>query len=748
MRENVVAKGTKDGYLGDNRHWLLWCFKNQPNYLTEYAMTNIDAIIETRPTEKQNKRERRINRSMDKLIKGATRDALVHLSLVTPERFMQYLEELRHCRTGMRLSTSAYGNKRAALSDMFRRHGVNPTPKFEKTLSTLFTGFLRSVTTEKVEGQGDVKEGKDAMSVELYRKLAWWFLMEMSLEGVWAYCFLILTWCLMCRVNNTSKICMKHIQWNNDALRIYFTQQKTDQSGKQTKYPRHLYANSEEWLVCPVFALALYVLLLGAPALSDSRLFPGKNQFKRFGSKMKRVLKAHEKEVNALGFQLKDLGTHSIRKGASTYASSLPGGPSAAAIAIRAGWSMGTVKDVYIRYEQGGDQFVGRVLSMLPLLSPNFAVAPPQFSSELPRDWIDTTMSSIFSMVTEIPEICGKVTEMLLASLIRHSDVVSKWPSSHVIVQNCVLFRQADLVDTARPHVRTPVPWDKDGGEYIFTGVPPMVAVLHEVHGLAKQQETLVERTVEGIEAALDRRGVDIGSRTDEQTKALIRDATAEMRDELKEVKENLSNIGSVLSRGSGAMSGFELGVVSASGRAGGTEAGQLAQSAPVKHLYRFHTAPDGRIRRLPLDWRFPTGPTFLVWQQWLIGDHVRNVPPLRTLEFGDVRHLDKLPLEPGEKRRPARKILSDLRFLMNSIESKVRDAGQWTNEHTAASAHAMFLRVAHNFILQSSNKPLNRDGQKSWQTTVLNLRLKSRRRKGSAPRTGRGQSAQSQRAT
>jgi hypothetical protein len=170
------------------------------------------------------------------------------------------------------------------------------------------------------------------------------------------------------------------------------------------------------------------------------------------------------------------------------------------------------------------------------------------------------------------------------------------------------------------------------------------------------------------------------------QTKALICDATAEMCEELREVKENLSNIGSALSRGGrGAMCGFELGVVPPTfgdgRRAGGTEAGQLAQSAPVKHLYRFHTAPDEKIRRLPLDWRFPMGPTFLlVWQQWLIGDHVRNVPPLRTLEIGDVRHLDKLPLEPGEKCRPACKILSDLKFLMNSIESKVRDAGQWTS--------------------------------------------------------------------
>jgi hypothetical protein len=99
---------------------------------------------------------------MDKLIKDAATNALVHLNLVTPDRFMEYLEEQRHSKSGMRLSSSAYGNKRSALGDLFRRHGVNPTPEFEKTLSTLFKGFLRCVTSERVEGQGDVKEGKDS----------------------------------------------------------------------------------------------------------------------------------------------------------------------------------------------------------------------------------------------------------------------------------------------------------------------------------------------------------------------------------------------------------------------------------------------------------------------------------------------------------------------------------------------------------------------------------------------------------
>jgi hypothetical protein len=85
MRENRVAGGTKDGYLGDNRHWLLWCLEKQPDYLTDYAQAQINDIIATRANEKKSKREHRVNRALDMLIKGAKDNALVHLEKITPE---------------------------------------------------------------------------------------------------------------------------------------------------------------------------------------------------------------------------------------------------------------------------------------------------------------------------------------------------------------------------------------------------------------------------------------------------------------------------------------------------------------------------------------------------------------------------------------------------------------------------------------------------------------------------------------
>jgi hypothetical protein len=50
----------------------------------------------------------------------------------------------------------------------------------------------------------------------------------------------------------------------------------------------------------------------------------------------------------------------SFRKGCASFLASLPGGASAGAICLRAGWSMGQVRDIY--QTQVGDKFVGCVV--------------------------------------------------------------------------------------------------------------------------------------------------------------------------------------------------------------------------------------------------------------------------------------------------------------------------------------------------------------------------------------------------
>ena len=153
---------------------------------------------------------------------------------------------------------------------------------------------------------------------------------------------------------------------------------KMDQTGDETKFSCHLYSNPCCPLTCPVFVLPFYVsCCCNLPQNGQSQLFLGQDQYQQCSEMLSRLIWDHEAEVSELGVNPKMIGTHSIRKGAVTYMSSLPGGPLISSVCIHAGWTMGTVKDVYMRYLSSRDQFAGCCLAMLPLLQMEFVSPPP-----------------------------------------------------------------------------------------------------------------------------------------------------------------------------------------------------------------------------------------------------------------------------------------------------------------------------------------------------------------------------------
>ena len=177
-----------------------------------------------------------------------------------------------------------------------------------------------------IDGE-NYKERKDPMSVDLYQRLACWFIEWNTSDGVWAFCFVVLTWNLGCRANNTALISVSQMSWSSsfDLFEKFFGHTKTDQAGDDTKYPQHLYENPKNPLACPVFALALYFsCCFNTPLVPDSLLFPGQDQYQQFAKMLIRMLREHEEEVLTLGFRICDLGTHSIRKGAVSYLASIP----------------------------------------------------------------------------------------------------------------------------------------------------------------------------------------------------------------------------------------------------------------------------------------------------------------------------------------------------------------------------------------------------------------------------------------
>jgi hypothetical protein len=126
------------------------------------------------------------------------------------------------------------------------------------------------------------------------------------------------------------------------------------------------------------------------------KIFPGGNQSSRFSKKITEALKSAEGQEICKKFGLKhsDIGTHSIRKYAGTYAcSGSTAGPSMVSISVRMGWTLGNVADRYLKFERAGVPFLGRVLSGLAIDSIDFITLPPHFNAS---EGIPSVLKDVF----------------------------------------------------------------------------------------------------------------------------------------------------------------------------------------------------------------------------------------------------------------------------------------------------------------------------------------------------------------
>jgi hypothetical protein len=202
-------------------------------------------------------------------------------------------------------------------------------------------------------------------------------------EGMFGWTYKLLDWNLFARSSSISSIMLSHISWRNDSLVITFAKHKGDQSGDGLGKDKHIFANPSRPEICPILALAVYIFSTNRSSQKKGkmRLFPGGSQTSRFNKLFGKIVKLSSNILQTKA-SIKDLGTHSIRKGAITYVLSCLNGPSAIQVYLRAGWTIGNVQDRYIFGGAGGDQITGRLVCGLDFNSEDFAILPPHFTRE------------------------------------------------------------------------------------------------------------------------------------------------------------------------------------------------------------------------------------------------------------------------------------------------------------------------------------------------------------------------------
>ena len=160
----------------------------------------------------------------------------------------------------------------------------------------------------------------------------------------------------MKRSENRVNVKVAHIRFHEDALVFEFAKSKGMQGSEYPVGTWHVYANPLNPFICPLLELARYFLTFPETLKTKAAVFQGKSQYNCYSSAFLKFVAEHKVELQKLGVQHGDLGTHSCRKGVvTTVSAGCTLSPPIISICIRCGWVMGEVKDKYLKYKAAGD---------------------------------------------------------------------------------------------------------------------------------------------------------------------------------------------------------------------------------------------------------------------------------------------------------------------------------------------------------------------------------------------------------
>ncbi|ETP17505.1 hypothetical protein F441_08109 [Phytophthora nicotianae CJ01A1] len=300
---------------------------------------------------------------------------------------------------------------------------------------------------------------------------------------------------------------------------------------------------------------------------------------------------------------------------------------------------MGGVQDRYLRHDAAGDMFVGRTVTGLPILQPEFAVLPPHFAAG--AEIIQSAKRLCFP---GLPESVEYVDEVALASLVYHIDFLREnLPDTHPLFQSA-LFANVELIESLRLNVDT----SGSGCAIQPTGVLPHVTILTEIlearnelreeiiarkadmQKITELQDALCGRLVTDVSKLLEERVCQSGVPTCNSLADLV----------MKRL-ENVGVLQLLLPRDDVA-----------AGHAGLDTAVEAAEPSAKKtshHVYQW----GGAMHLFPEDMVLPSGTAEQALVNWCWGNTAKTLPPYRQLCPFDLSN------------RNQRKRLCELKFLM-----------------------------------------------------------------------------------
>ena len=283
-------------------------------------------------------------------------------------------------KSGTYKTSSTVGTMRSAIQAMYIDAGVvfNNTALLQQEVGRVVKGHKRVVAGLKETGEMKQDEGKRFLKMKGYRMLCRLALEQGETE---VYLYLVSQWNLMVRTVNVKKMNYKFFALDGDASTIKTPYHKGDQEGKNA-FPKHVYANPVDALICPFFAMGIHIVCNAFQRGGNTCVFQVECMESTFSNWIRKVAGSFTPEdLLELGMEAEDVGTHSIRKGAGTFCSSQPSGPNPQTVRLRMDHCIGNTESRYIFEGEGTDQMLGRTVAGLDFNSIEFASLPCHFEN-------------------------------------------------------------------------------------------------------------------------------------------------------------------------------------------------------------------------------------------------------------------------------------------------------------------------------------------------------------------------------
>ncbi len=547
----------------------------------------------------------------------------IKLEDMTYKNFFSYICSIKR-DDNTYFSFSCYESKKTALTYLYTSFGFVQSEIFKTQLKRAFSSLRKTIKKNDEKVGKKQRSGKDCMTFAAYHFTCHNLVQSGSPEDIFTLCFLTLQWNLISRTESTEQISINNLRWEDDHLKVFFPRHKSDQAGLTSRDPRHIYANPYDPVVCPIQALSAYLMCYpGVLSSRSGKLFPGTLQKKRFGKNLMSTLKKHYHEYQAMGASPEDLGTHSVRKGAATYCcTGVHPGPPIVSVCLRAGWTLGRVKERYLKYESGGDELVGRSLTGINPQSANFSTSPVYFHllNEEQKQALEKLKQHCFPLMKEI---FSHTATMLLASFVYHETWLKGLAQGNSLFINNPYFSFCYLFPNRKDHVIHTCPWEPHSQERpVYTGIPLHCSILNKLREVHEMQKDLPDRIKRYLKDELDSRqlagdGLAVLKNEMKHNLDMIEGRLAKALNEFKvrgntreesctswEIDEN-----TVIEDGNGAPVRVE-------------ESGtKLKEYGVWAHYW------GGKIRKVPKDFALPkSSPLLNMWLAWHLPDVSRKV--------------------------------------------------------------------------------------------------------------------------